>query len=65
MIKEIDCFGVYLPPFLGYLAAAALLWAPIRWMLQKLHVHQAVWHVPLFNTALFVILVAGLEILVH
>jgi hypothetical protein len=60
MIKEIDAFGVYLPPLLGYLVATAVAWYVLRWGLERLGVYRYVWHPPLFNTALYVILLGAL-----
>ena len=60
MIKEIALHGVYLPPLLGYLAVTSVGWLALRWLLGKLGVYRFVWHPPLFNTALFVILLSTL-----
>jgi protein AaeX len=59
MIKEIDIGGVYLPPLLGYLAGAALAWYVLRFLFEQFGVYRFVWHPPLFNTALYVILLSG------
>ena len=59
MIKEIDIHGVYLPPLLGYLAGTAVAWYVLRYLLGRLGVYRYVWHPPLFNTALYVILLSG------
>lgn len=60
MIKEIAIDGVYLPPLLGYLAATAVGWYALRYLLLKLNAYRFVWHPPLFNTALYVILLSVL-----
>jgi hypothetical protein len=54
MIKEIDLFGVYLPPMFSYAAAAALIWLILRQCLAWTGVYRLVWHPALFNTALYV-----------
>lgn len=59
MIKEINLDGIYLPPLLGYLAGAAVLWYVLRYLLTRLGVYRFVWHPPLFNTALFVMLLSA------
>ncbi|WJR79959.1 DUF1656 domain-containing protein [Bradyrhizobium sp. NP1] len=59
MIKEISLDGVYLPPLLGYLAGTALVWYLLRALLGRLGVYRYVWHPPLFNTALYVILLSA------
>jgi hypothetical protein len=59
MIKEISLNGVYLPPLLGYLAGTAVVWYLVRYLLGRLGVYRLVWHPPLFNTALYVILLSA------
>lgn len=62
MIREIDLFGVYVSPMLIFMALAALAWLVLRRLLARLGVYRWVWHRPLFDTALFVILLAGLVV---
>ncbi|MDR1011871.1 MAG: DUF1656 domain-containing protein [Opitutaceae bacterium] len=59
MLKELNLFGVYLSPLALHLAIAAIAWLILRWMLQKTGAYRHVWHAPLFNTALYVILLAA------
>jgi len=59
MIKEISIDGVYLPPLLGYLAGTAVGWYVLRYCLSRLGIYRLVWHAPLFNAALFVILLGA------
>ena len=59
MIKEIAIDGVYLPPLLGYLAGTGVGWYALRWLLTRLGVYRFIWHPPLFNTALYVILLSA------
>ena len=58
MIKEIDLFGVYLPPMLAYAAGTAVIWFLFRRLLAWAGVYRFVWHPPLFNAALFVLILA-------
>jgi len=58
MIKEIDLFGIYLPPMLAYAAAAALIWLVLRQCLAWAGVYRLVWHPALFNTALYVLVLS-------
>jgi hypothetical protein len=58
MIREIDLFGVYLPPILAYAAGAAVLWLLSRRLLSWAGIYRFVWHPPLFNAALFVLILA-------
>ena len=59
MIKEFDLFGVYLSPMVGYAIAAALVWLALRPLLRWLGAYRWVWHQPLFDVALFMIVLAG------
>jgi hypothetical protein len=56
MIGEIDLFGVFLPPLLVWLAIGLLLSAALRAILRRLGLYRYVWHRPLFDLALLVIL---------
>jgi hypothetical protein len=56
MIGEIDLFGVLLPPLLVWLGIALLLAAVLRMALAKLGAYRLVWHRPLFDLSLLVIL---------
>jgi hypothetical protein len=59
MIKEINLDGIYLPPLLGYLVGTAVLWYVLRYLLNRIGVYRYVWHPPLFNTALYVMLLSA------
>jgi len=58
MIKEIDLFGVYVPPMFGYATAAALIWLAMRQCLTWAGAYRFVWHRALFNTALYVLILS-------
>ncbi|CEG10133.1 efflux system membrane protein [Afipia felis] len=58
MIKEINFAGVLLPPLMGYGLVAALLWLATRFVLSRTGLYRFIWHPPLFNTALYVILLS-------
>jgi hypothetical protein len=59
MIREIDLFGVYLSPMLAFLLLAGLAWLALRPVLDRLGLYRLVWHRPLFDLALFVLILAG------
>lgn len=59
MIKEISLGGVYVPPLLGYLLGTTLVWWVLRYAIGQLGLYRFIWHPPLFNTALFVILLSS------
>jgi hypothetical protein len=56
MIGEIDLYGVLLPPLLAWLGIAMLLAAPLRWLLNHFGLYNFVWHRPLFDLSLLVII---------
>jgi protein AaeX len=58
MIKEIDLFGVFLPPMFAYGAAALLVWYVLRRSFAWIGLYRFVWHPALFNTALYVLILA-------
>ena len=60
MIREIDLFGIYLSPMVGLSVAAVLAWIALRLVLRGLGAYRLVWHPPLFDAALFMIVLAGI-----
>jgi hypothetical protein len=63
MLKEINLDGVYVSPFVGYLAAALLLFLPLRLLFDRWAVHRYVWHRPLFDLSVFVIILSVIGLL--
>lgn len=61
MIGEIDLFGVFLPPLLVWLGLALLLSAALRAALHRLGLYRYVWHRPLFDLALLIILTGAVS----
>ena len=59
MIKEVDVFGVFLPPLLLYAAIAAIVWHPLRMLLERLGFYRLVWHPALFNASAYLVTLAG------
>lgn len=62
MIKEIAIGGVLFAPMMGYALAAAIVWLGLRYAIQRLNLYRFVWHPPLFNTALYVIILTAFVI---
>ena len=62
MIKEINILGVFLPPLFGHLAIAALIWLCLRFLLRVTGFYRFVMHPPLFNLALYVIVLSVLVV---
>lgn len=58
MYKEIDFCGIFLPPFFLGLLITGLLYAPLHRLWDRIHLQRWVWNRPVFELALFVILLA-------
>jgi hypothetical protein len=58
MLKEINFFGIYFAPFALYFVIAMALFLPIRWLLDRYEAERWVWHRPLFDLSIFVILIS-------
>jgi protein AaeX len=58
MLKEINLAGIYVSPFVGYLAAALLIFLPLRVLFDRWAIHRYVWHRPLFDLSVFVIILS-------
>lgn len=54
--KEINFCGIYLPPFFLYLLLAGLIYLPLHRWWDRLNIQRRVWNRPVFEVALFVIL---------
>ena len=61
MIGEIDLFGVFLPPLLVWLGIGLVLSTALRWALYRRGLYRYVWHRPLFDLALLVILTGAVS----
>jgi protein AaeX len=62
IIKEISFAGVLFPPLLGYMAVAAVLWYALKYLLNRFGLYRYVWHPPLFNTVLYVMVLSALVV---
>lgn len=58
MLKEINLDGVFVSPFVGYLAAALLIFYPLRMLFDRWALQRYVWHRPLFDLSVFVIILS-------
>lgn len=58
MLKEINIEGVFFSPFVGYLVIAALLFFPLRMFFDRCAIQRYVWHRPLFDLSVFVIILS-------
>jgi hypothetical protein len=59
MPGEIDVYGVFIPPLLVCVGAALPLTAAIRRLLRRFGFYRLVWHRPLFDFALLVIVLGA------
>ena len=59
MIGELDIYGVFVPPLLLWVAAALPLTELLRRLLRWSGFYRLVWHRPLFDFALLVIVLGA------
>jgi hypothetical protein len=59
MIGEVDIYGVFVAPLLVWIAIALPLAAILRRLLEWAGLYRLVWHRPLFDLALFILIVGG------
>lgn len=60
MWREIDLFGIYLPPLLVYLAAAAALYLPLRTALVRARAFRWTWNTPVAEISLYLCILGAL-----
>ncbi len=56
MIGEVDIYGVYFPAFIVFAGVAFLLQLAVNRLFNAFGVYRFVWHRPLFDLAIYVIL---------
>jgi protein AaeX len=56
VIGEFDIYGVYFPIFVVFAGVAFLLQLALKRLFDRLNVYRFVWHRPLFDLAVYVIL---------
>jgi len=59
MIREIDIYGVLVSPMLVWCGLALVATGLVRWAMDRHGLYRFVWHKPLFDLALFVIVLGG------
>jgi hypothetical protein len=57
-MKEVDIFGIYVAPAAAMLFWALLLFLLLRLWFDRIQIQRWVWHRPLFDIAVFVILLS-------
>ena len=63
MTGEFDIYGVYFPAFIIFAGIAFLLQLAIKRLFDRLGVYRFVWHRPLFDLAIYVILLGAVTAL--
>lgn len=61
MWRELDVAGIYLPPLLAYLAAAFLVYLPLRALLTRIGAWRWTWNQPLAEASIYTGLLALLS----
>ena len=59
MIGELDIYGVFVPALLVLIGASLLISAVVRRALAVVGFYRLVWHRPLFDLALLVLIAGG------
>lgn len=65
MYGEFNLYGVFIPTLLLLMLIAYLLMSALQLLLARAGVYRHVWHPPLFNLAVYVLLLGGLFALVQ
>ena len=65
MIAELNIHGVFVPALLAWALLALPVTALLKAALRRAHVYRFIWHQPLFDFALFVIVLGGVTALVE
>ncbi|MBP2301060.1 DUF1656 domain-containing protein [Azospirillum picis] len=63
MIGEIDIYGLFLPPLLVLAIVAWAVSALLRRVVRTVGGYRWIWHAPLFDLALYVVVLSGLAAL--
>ncbi len=54
-LRPLDFFGFYLPPLVLWMLVAFVPFLALRWSLRRLGAYGFVWHRPLFDVSLYVV----------
>ena len=58
MLKEVNICGIFIAPFAAYLFVAILIFIPVRILFDRYAIQRWVWHRPLFDISIFVIILS-------
>ena len=56
MTGELDVYGVFIPALSAWMLIAFLVSLPVRGILARVGFYRLVWHRPLFDLALYIVL---------
>jgi hypothetical protein len=59
-LRPLDFFGFYLPPLVLWFVVALVPFILLRWGLDRIGAYTFIWHRPLFDAALYVVILGGL-----
>jgi hypothetical protein len=59
MIGEFDIYGVYVPSFVVFAGLAFVLGLAVKRIFQSIGLYRYVWHRPLFDFAVYVIILGA------
>ncbi|KQU23050.1 hypothetical protein ASG63_22060 [Methylobacterium sp. Leaf94] len=59
MTGELDLYGVFVPSLAAWMLTAFIISLPLRWGLAWIGFYHLVWHRPLFDLALYVVLLGA------
>ncbi|AWN36364.1 DUF1656 domain-containing protein [Methylobacterium radiodurans] len=59
MKGELDLYGVFVPSLAAWMLLAFVIVLPLRWILARAGFYRLVWHRPLFDLALYVLLLGA------
>ncbi|ARP87907.1 DUF1656 domain-containing protein [Bordetella genomosp. 9] len=60
MVGEFSLYGVFIPTLLGLMLLAYLAHSVLRLVLLRMGAYRHVWHPPLFNVGLYILVLGGL-----
>ncbi len=60
MLKEVNLDGIFVAPFAADLFFALIIFIPLHHAFDRWAIQRWVWHRPLFDISLLVIIVAGI-----
>ena len=62
MIGEVDIYGVFVPILLVWALVALIITGTLRWVLAHVGFYRLVWHRPLVDLSLLVIILAAVAV---